>query len=47
MKVLYMSGYPEALVSRQGILTSHVSFLEKPFSDKALMAKISEMLESD
>ena len=45
-RVLFMSGYPDDTVRRQGIQISSASFLRKPFSMDALMAKVREKLES-
>jgi len=45
MKVLFVSGYAEATVLRQGALDLNASFLQKPFSLKALARKIREMIE--
>jgi CheY-like chemotaxis protein len=45
MKVLFVSGYAEATVLRQGAIDLNASFLQKPFSLKALGRKIREMIE--
>jgi two-component system, cell cycle sensor histidine kinase and response regulator CckA len=45
MKVLFVSGYAEATVLRQGSIDLPTSFLQKPFSLKTLAHKIREMLE--
>jgi two-component system, cell cycle sensor histidine kinase and response regulator CckA len=45
MKVLFVSGYAEITVLRQGAINLSTSFLQKPFSLKALARKIRELLE--
>jgi len=44
LKVLFMSGYTADNAIPNGLLTSGMSFLEKPFTLGALLAKIREML---
>ena len=36
LKVIYMSGYPEQVVSQHGVLEAGINFLQKPLSIKAL-----------
>ena len=45
MKVLYMSGYPQTVAARQGILDPDSPFIQKPFASQALLAKIREALD--
>ncbi len=44
MRVLFMSGYPDDAIVRQGIQTASVHFIQKPFSMEALMGKIRAAL---
>ena len=46
MKVLYMSGYSNDLVSSRGLIAPGAAFLEKPFTPSALRAKVREVLDS-
>jgi two-component system cell cycle sensor histidine kinase/response regulator CckA len=46
IKVLYMSGYAEDVLSRQGVLESTITFLQKPFRQYELTAKIREVLDA-
>lgn len=46
IKVLYMSGYAEDVLSRQGVLESSITFLQKPFRQYELTAKIREVLDA-
>ena len=43
-RVLFMSGYPDDAIVRQGIQTASVHFIQKPFSMEALVAKIRAAL---
>ena len=44
MKVLYVSGYSESDMNEQGILSSELEFLEKPFTPQAITRKVRELL---
>lgn len=44
-KVLYVSGYSENDMSEQGILSSELEFLEKPFTPQALTRRVRELLQ--
>ena len=45
MKVLYVSGYAESTVLQHGVEELGTMFLQKPFTLKALAAKIREVLQ--
>jgi len=44
MKVLFMSGYTDNSVVKQGMLTSETPFIQKPFTIAALHLKVREIL---
>jgi len=44
MKVLYMSGYTDDMILRYGVQEEEVSFLQKPFVPKTLVAKVRQVL---
>jgi len=44
MKILFMSGYIDDSVARQGIQEKEVAFLQKPFSPLSL-AKVREVVD--
>jgi FixJ family two-component response regulator len=46
MKVLFMSGYTDDAIVRQGILNPGVSFLQKPFIPAALAGKLRSTLDA-
>ena len=45
LKVLYISGYSDEIVARQGVLDGGVAYLAKPYSAEVLAAKVREVLE--
>jgi PAS domain S-box-containing protein len=45
MRVLYVSGYSEDAIERQGQLTAGIELLPKPFTPGVLTAKIREILD--
>jgi CheY-like chemotaxis protein len=45
LKVLYMSGYTDDIISHQGILEAGTRFIQKPFTTKALLQKLRAALE--
>ena len=44
MKVLYMSGYSDGAVAKQGILEDGISILRKPFTKDELTRRVEEIL---
>ena len=46
LKVLYMSGYTDDMITRTGRLTPNTAFLQKPFTSDVLLRKVREVLES-
>jgi two-component system, cell cycle sensor histidine kinase and response regulator CckA len=46
LRSMFMSGYTGDLVGRQGVLMEEVSFLEKPFTRRSLLAKVYSVLHS-
>jgi PAS domain S-box-containing protein len=46
MRVLYMSGYADEMVTRQGVANG-MHFIQKPFTALALTKKLREVLEGD
>lgn len=45
LRLLYMSGYTDDVIVRQGSLHPGAAYLEKPFTPEGLAAKIREVLE--
>lgn len=46
IRVLYMSGYTDEAVVRNGILGSAVPFLQKPFTPNVLVQRVREVLDA-
>ena len=44
LKVLFMSGYSENVVTRQELLADSPNYIHKPFTSQALLARIHEIL---
>jgi len=44
LKILYMSGYPDEIIAPHGVLAPGTNFIQKPFSERAIAAKIRETL---
>jgi len=45
MKVVYMSGYTNGILSEHAFQVSEVAFIEKPFSQQALSRKLRQVLD--
>lgn len=46
IKCLFMSGYTANIIAHQGMLNQGVSFIQKPFSQRELAAKVRQALDS-
>jgi two-component system cell cycle sensor histidine kinase/response regulator CckA len=46
MVVLYMSGYTDSVVMKQGVEEGSVNFIQKPFTPVALSRKVREVLDA-
>jgi CheY-like chemotaxis protein len=46
LKVIYMSGYSDAAMTRQGLLRPDMAFVQKPFSPRDLQRRVREVLDS-
>jgi two-component system cell cycle sensor histidine kinase/response regulator CckA len=47
VKVLYISGYPEALLRKSTGPSTDDNYLQKPFDMNTLIARITELLDSE
>jgi PAS domain S-box-containing protein len=47
LRVIYMSGYPEQVVSQHGVLEEGINFLQKPLSIKVLRDTVRHVLEAE
>jgi two-component system, cell cycle sensor histidine kinase and response regulator CckA len=47
LRVLYMSGYTEEALVRQGVLEPGPQFVQKPLSVRGLLARVREVLDAD
>ena len=45
IKVIYMSGYTNDAIVQHGVLESEMAFLQKPFSQDAVLRKVREVLD--
>lgn len=46
LKVMYMSGYTNDLISRHGVVDRGIAFVEKPFTKDSLLRKVRAALDS-
>jgi len=46
VKILYISGYTDNVITQKGILKPGTNFLQKPFTTSQLLRKVREVLES-
>jgi PAS domain S-box-containing protein len=46
VRVLYMSGYTDNVIAEGGVLEEGLAFLQKPFSPRALVQKVREVLDA-
>ncbi len=44
LKVLYMSGYPDNILTHHGLLEAGITLIQKPFNVQTLVAKVREVL---
>ena len=44
VRVLFMSGYSEGILSAEGVLETGINLLEKPFTEKSLLAMLREVI---
>ncbi len=47
MKILFMSGYTANVIAHRGVLDESVNFIQKPFSSRALAARVRAALDED
>jgi PAS domain S-box-containing protein len=46
VKVLFMSGYSNEIITQEGILEAGIAFIHKPFNHNEMLRKVREVLES-
>jgi two-component system cell cycle sensor histidine kinase/response regulator CckA len=47
LKVVFMSGYPENVITHHGVLMEGLDFIQKPFNLNTLAEKIRQVLDRD
>jgi CheY-like chemotaxis protein len=45
MKILYISGYTDEIISRQGYIEQEVNFMQKPFPPEKFLLQVREILD--
>src|SRR5581483_11579875 len=45
VKILYMSGYPNEVITQEGILEAGIAFIHKPWNHSEIRRKVREVLE--
>jgi two-component system, cell cycle sensor histidine kinase and response regulator CckA len=45
LRVVFMSGYSQEVISEHGVLLENIDFLQKPFTVRQLMTKVREVLD--
>jgi signal transduction histidine kinase/CheY-like chemotaxis protein/tetratricopeptide (TPR) repeat protein len=46
MRVLYVSGHPEEVIAKRGVLDAGIELLLKPFTPSSLLARVREVLDA-
>jgi DNA-binding response OmpR family regulator len=46
LKVLFVSGYPDDIIGRHGVLDAGVEFLPKPFTPAALVERVGALMSA-
>ena len=46
-RVLFMSGYTDSIILRQGVELDEINFIHKPFTSSALLKKVRAVLDED
>jgi FixJ family two-component response regulator len=46
LRVLYMSGYTDNVITSGGVLEPGLAFLQKPFTPASLASKVREVLDT-
>jgi YesN/AraC family two-component response regulator len=44
-QTIFMSGYPDEIITRHGILEKETNFINKPFTKDELLSKVQEVIE--
>jgi YesN/AraC family two-component response regulator len=46
MSCLFMSGYADNAIVQHGVLESHISYLQKPFTPNTLLRKVRDVIDA-